>query len=32
VKTGMLQDLSWAKSAEAYVRLFEGLVRAGSDA
>jgi starch synthase len=32
VKTGMLQELSWAKSAEAYVRLFEGLVRADSDA
>jgi starch synthase len=32
VKTGMQQDLSWAKSAETYVRVFDELVGTGSDA
>ena len=32
VKAGMEQDLSWGRSAETYVRLFDGLVHTGSDA
>lgn len=30
VRTGMEQDLSWARSAEIYTRLFQDLVRHGS--
>ena len=32
VKTGMEQDLSWSRSAETYVRLFDWLVRTDSNA
>ena len=31
VKAGMEQDLSWARSAEIYVRLFEDVLRTGSE-